>query len=60
MSHHGDAPMMSFTPTFFQWLSIHLIMIKDNPYVEVDFSGDPNLILPEGEQWDDIGKTILF
>lgn len=32
------------------------MMIKDYPYVGVDFRGDPEFILLEGEQWDDVGK----
>lgn len=43
MSRHGGAPMMSFTPTLFQWLHVQLIMIKDYLYVRIDFRGDPEI-----------------
>jgi len=28
------------------------VVIKDFPYVGVDFRGSENLVLPEGTQWD--------
>ena len=31
-------------------------MVKDYAYVGIDFTGDPDLPLPPGGQWGDIGK----
>ena len=39
-------------------------MIKDYAYARADFRGDPDLLLPNGEQWDDRGEkyatTLCF
>ena len=36
-------------------------MIDYYAYVGMDFVGDPNLVLPEGFQWGNLGKKdILF
>ena len=35
--------------------------MEDWPYSGIDFTGDPNLPLPEGEDWDEaLGKTHFF
>ena len=31
-------------------------MIEDYAYAGIDFTGDPDLPLPLGEQWGDIGE----
>ena len=31
-------------------------MVEDYAYVGMDFTGDPDLPLPPGGQWGDIGK----
>ena len=31
-------------------------MVEDYAYAGIDFSSDPNLLLPLGGQWGDIGK----
>ena len=45
------------------WIMAHteedkdqLLMVEDYAYVGTDFSGDPDLLLPLGGQWGDIGK----
>jgi hypothetical protein len=36
-------------------------MVEYYAYAELDFHGDPDLALPDGSQWEDIGKKeILF
>jgi len=32
------------------------VMVEDYPYVEVDFIGNVDLVLPEGAQWDALGR----
>jgi hypothetical protein len=56
MARHGGIPTVTYGPTFFQWLRDQLIMIEDYAYVGADFHGDPDLALPEGAHWGDIGK----
>ena len=51
---------MSWRPEFFGWLRCQLIVVEDWPYAGTDFTGDPDLLLPEGEDWDEeLGMTIF-
>ena len=47
---------MKFEATFFHWLQYQILMIEDYAYAGTDFRGDPNLPLPPGAQWGDIGN----
>jgi hypothetical protein len=47
-----------FTGDFFAWLRRQYLWIEDFPYVEVDFYGSMDLILPAGEDWDESGKRL--
>jgi hypothetical protein len=60
MAHHGGGPAITYGPTFSQWSRDQLIMIKDYTYAGVDFHGDPDLALPEGSRWGEIGKKYFF
>jgi Fe-S oxidoreductase len=60
MAQHGGMPIIKDNEDFFQWLRDKLIMVEDYAYVETDFHGDPDLALPEGSQWEDIGKIFFF
>ena len=52
---------MSWRPEFFIWLHRQLIVVEDWPYAGTDFTGDPDLPLPEGEEWDEeLGMIYLF
>ena len=51
---------MSWRLEFFGWLRRQLIVVGDWPYVETDFTGDPDLPLPEGEDWDEELGMICF
>jgi hypothetical protein len=35
-------------------------MIDDYAYVRLDFLNDPNLVLPDGSQWGELGKRDIF
>ena len=39
-----------------------MIVVEDWRYSGMDFTGDPEILLPEGEDWDEaLGKThFLF
>ena len=41
---------------FFPWWWPHIIAIDDYPYAGIDFQGDPNMPLPPGAAYGDIGK----
>jgi len=56
MACHVGVPYVTYGPTFFQWLRDQIIMIEDYSYVGADFHGDPDLALPEGAHWGEIGK----
>jgi hypothetical protein len=45
-----------FTGDFFAWLRRQVLWIEDFPYADVDFRRSMDLILPEGEDWDESGK----
>jgi hypothetical protein len=45
-----------FTSDFFAWLRRQVLWIEDFPYADVDFRRSMDLILPEGEDWDESGK----
>jgi hypothetical protein len=60
MAHHGGIPVVTYGPTFFQWLRDRLITIEDYAYAGADFRGDPELGLPKGSHWGEIGKKDFF
>jgi hypothetical protein len=60
MALHGGVPIFKCDNVFFQWLRNQLIMVEDYAYVRKNFRGDPDLSLPEGSQWGDIGKKKFF
>ena len=47
---------VKFGAPFFHWINDQIPMIEDYAYVGTDFRGDPELPLPLGERWGDIGK----
>ena len=58
MPRAGGDQQMSWRPELFDWLYQHLIVVEDRPYSGTNFTGDPDLPLLEGEDWDeDLGKT---
>ena len=61
MARHPDegAAVVRFTDSYFHWLEDQVFAIQDFPYAGVDFRGDPDMVLPQGEQWDDRG-TLFF
>jgi hypothetical protein len=61
MSRHVAGPIIRYNDTFFDWLEPQILMIDDYAYVGLDFHNDPDLVLPEGSQWGELGeKDILL
>ena len=57
MPHLGGVePKVSYGAGFFRRLRNQLLMIEDYAYHGAYFRHDPELVLPEGEMWDDHGK----
>jgi len=48
---------MSYKAAFFSWLWHQLIVVEEWPYSGANFCGDPDMPLPEGEDYDDGGKN---
>ena len=60
MSLHVAGPIIRYNDTFFDWLDPQILMIDDYAYDELDFCNDPDLVLPEGSQWGELGKKDIF
>jgi hypothetical protein len=61
MARHVTGPIVKYNDVFFDWLRPQMLMVDDYAYVGLDFRGDPDLVLPEGSQWGNLGKKyILF
>ena len=61
ITHHGGGghPRVTYGTVFFRWLRGQLLMVEDYSYAGEDFRDDPDLPLPEGDQWDDRGKKHI-
>ena len=61
MARHPDegTAVVRFPDSYFHWLEDQVFSIQDFPYAGVDFRHDPDMVLPQGEQWDDRG-TLFF
>ena len=57
MAQHPDEgeKVVRFPEIYFDWLENQVFAIQDFPYARMDFRGDPEMVLPQGEQWDDRG-----
>ena len=49
-----------FEEDFFQWLHGQIVMINDYAYEGMDFTGDPDLMLPPGTKWGPQGENDLL
>ena len=56
MARHVGQSQVSFSDTFFEWFNCQEMVFAECPYAGMDFWGDPDLVLPAGEQWGVIGK----
>ena len=56
MSRHAGQSHISFSDTFFGWFDHQEMFYSEYPYAGMDFRGDPDLVLPAGEQWGAIGN----
>jgi hypothetical protein len=50
----------SFDDEFFAWLSQQILAIEDYPYARIDFSRDPDILVPPGEERGEMGKFASF
>ena len=56
MARHAGHSQITFTDAFFRWFERQDMAFSEYPYIGMDFRGDPDLVLPDGEQWGDLGK----
>jgi hypothetical protein len=58
----GGRTVEAFDDDFFAWLSRQIPAIEDYPYAGIDFSRDPAIPVPPGEERGEIGKSppVLF
>ena len=58
----GGRTIESFNNDFFVWLSQQIPAIEDYPYAGIEFSREPEIPVPPGEDRGEIGKSppILF
>jgi hypothetical protein len=52
----GGRTNESFDDDFFAWLSRQIPVIEDYPYVGIDFSRDPEILVPFAEVRGEMGK----
>jgi hypothetical protein len=56
----GGRTNESFDDEFFSWLSRQIPVIEDYPYAVIDFSRDPEIHVPLGEEKGKMGKFASF
>jgi hypothetical protein len=49
-----------YNDEFFFWWRRQVIALEDYPYAGLDFKGDPNMPLPPGSAYRDIGMQLFF
>ena len=52
----GDIVQSVYDDDFYTWWEQQLPALEQFPYAGLDFRGDPDLILPPGAIWGDMGK----
>jgi hypothetical protein len=52
----GGRTNKSFDDDFFAWLLRQILVIEDYPYAGIDFSRDPEILVPLGEERGEMGK----
>ena len=58
----GGRTIEAFDDKFFAWFSRQIPVIENYPYAGIDFSIDPEIPVPLGEEWGEMGKfgSIFF
>ena len=60
MARHAGQSKITFIDAFFRWFERQDMAFSEYPYIGMDFRGDPDLVLPDGEQWGDLGKILTL
>jgi hypothetical protein len=56
----GGRVPTSYNEDLFYWWQLHVISLYDYSYAAIDFRGDPNMPLPLGTAYGDIGMSNVF
>jgi hypothetical protein len=56
----GDRVPTPYNEDFFYWWKREVISLDDYPYAGIDFRGDPDMPLPPGATYGDIGMSNVF
>ena len=58
MAHtDGGGAKVKYGSAFFHWFYDQILMVEDYTYDVTEFRGGPDIPLPVGAQWGDIGKN---
>ena len=60
MTRLGCGRLLEFGEDFFSWLNQHIAVVNDYAYSKVDFQGDVDMILQDGEYFDDDLGEFLY
>ena len=52
----GDIVHSVYDDDFYIWWERQLLALEQFPYAGMDFRGDPDLVLPPGGIWGEMGK----
>ena len=52
----GDSVHSVYDDDFYTWWERQLPALEQFPYARMDFRGDPDLVLPPGGAWGELGK----
>jgi hypothetical protein len=56
----GGRVSTPYNDDFFYWWRRHIISLDDYPYAGIEFRGDPDMPLPPGNAYRDIGMSNVF
>jgi hypothetical protein len=61
LAHLGGGKLFNpYDDDLFAWWECQVPFIKDYPYTRIDFSRDPDVIIPSGEEIQGIGNIYFF
>ena len=58
IARHAGQSQISIFDALFEWFNHQQMVFDEYLYAGMDFRGDPDVVLPTGEQWGVIGKRF--
>ena len=56
----GDVVQSMYDDDFYSWWERQVPVLEQFPYAGLDFRGDPDLVLPPGGAWGEMGKSFFI